>query len=184
MGLTIADSYYLKAKSAIWGFCGDWEEACEALNYALSYDETHCPSLCLLGEIYAKNLSRFSEAFACFDQVIAVDNSYVEVYPLYVKYLIWAEEQERAKKLIDFALTIKGVGRGSLLQLSSYIHETQGEYKTSLKQLKEAKKEAYNDNFFGYLEDEEERIKKKRKLNRMNGKKKKKVKKRNKKRKK
>lgn len=39
MGLTLADSYYLKAKAATGGFCSDWEEVCEALNYALSYDD-------------------------------------------------------------------------------------------------------------------------------------------------
>ena len=44
MGLTIADSYYLKAKGAIFGWFSDWNEACESLNYALSYDENHCPS--------------------------------------------------------------------------------------------------------------------------------------------
>ena len=122
------------------------------MNYALSYDEAHCPSLCLLGEIYAKNLNQFSEAFACFDQVIATNSSYIDVYPIYVKYLIWADEQKRAQKLIDFALNLKGVGRGSLLQLSSYISETQGAYKASLRFLKAAKKESYNDSFFAYIE--------------------------------
>ena len=136
-----------------------------------------------MGEIYAKNLHQFSEAFACFDQVIAINSSYLEVYPIYAKYLIWAEEQKKAKKLIDFALNLKGVGRGSLLQLSAYISETQGAYKASLRFLKAAKKESYNDSFFGYIEDEEQRVKKKRKLEKRK-RMKKIVKKKNKKRKK
>ena len=62
MALTLADNYYLKAKGA-YSAWADWEEVCESLGYALSYDDQHCASLCLLGEIYAKDLSKYSEAF-------------------------------------------------------------------------------------------------------------------------
>ena len=67
MGLTLADSYFLKAKGAANGFYTDWEEACEALNYALSYDENHKASLCLMGEIHAKHFSNYEKAFEYFD---------------------------------------------------------------------------------------------------------------------
>lgn len=88
MGLTLADSYYLKAKAAAGEFCNDWEEVCESLNYALSYDQNHCGSLCLLGEVYAKHLSMPDKAFECFDQVIAIDTNYDKVscrtyFPIY-----------------------------------------------------------------------------------------------------
>jgi|GEM_PF-2592074 len=43
MELTVAGNYYLKAKGATQGFCRDREEACESLNYALSYDQTNVP---------------------------------------------------------------------------------------------------------------------------------------------
>ena len=76
MGLTLADSYYLNAKAAIDEFCNDWEQVCESLNYALSYDENHCAPLCLLGEIYAKHLAMSGRAFECFDNVIAIDTNY------------------------------------------------------------------------------------------------------------
>ena len=56
MGLTIADTYFLKARGAACGIFSDWSEVCESLNYALSYDENHIASLCLLGEIYAEHL--------------------------------------------------------------------------------------------------------------------------------
>lgn len=164
MGLTLADTYYLKAKAATEGFCSDWEEVCEALNYALSYDENHCASLCLLGEIYAKHLGQFPEAFTCFDQVIATDNTYMEVYPLYANCLIWADDYKRAQKLIAFALTIKGADKALLLSIASYAEEIQGAYKRCLGLLKKAKKESYNDDFYRYMESEERRIKKKIKL--------------------
>ncbi|WP_243473259.1 tetratricopeptide repeat protein [Winogradskyella sp. MH6] len=161
MGLTIADSYYLKAKGAMSGWFSDWNEACETLNYALSYDENHCPSLCLLGKIYAEYMYDFDKAFDCYDKVISINPDFKEVYPAYIMYLIWADENERAEKLIDFAFKIKGVDVARLNWLSSYINETKGKYKKSLKDLKAAKKVIYNDYFFDFMLDEEKRIKKK-----------------------
>ena len=183
MGLTLADQYYLKAEGAVGNrFCTDWEEACEALNYALSYEEEHCPSLCLLGKIYAVHLQDYTEAFACFDKVIAINNQYTAVYPLYARYLIWANELERAKKLINFALSLKKADKGSLWQLKAYSREVEKEYKGALKALKTAKRHSYNDDFLYYLEQEERRIKKKQKMGK-EGKKGKKGRKRTKRRK-
>ncbi len=158
MGLTIADTYYLKAKAAS-GY--DWDEVCESLNYALSYDENHCAALCLLGEVYAGNLNRYAEAFACFDKVIAINSDYTAVYPVYTKYLIWADEIDRAAKLIAFAFSIKGIAKGSLFWLSAYAAETKQDYKAAIKQLKKAKKHAFNDDYFSFIEEEENRVKKK-----------------------
>ena len=164
MGLTLADSYYLKAEAATGGFCSDWEEACEALNYALSYDENHCASLCLLGEVYAKHLSMPDKAFECFDKVIAIDANYEDVYPMYAKYLIWFNKINRAKKLVVFSQTIETISKAQMFWLSSYIEEVLGNYKTCLKHLKEAKKHCYNDHYFDFMIDEQKRIEKKMKL--------------------
>lgn len=169
MGLTIADKYYLKAQEAA---DYDWGEVCESLNYALSYDENHCASLCLLGRVYAANLNQYPEAFECFDKVIAINSNYMDVYPVYAKYLIWADEIERANKLIAFALTIKGISKGCLFWLSAYAAETKKEYKIALKHLKKAKKHSFNDDYFSFIENEENRIKKKLKLDKSNLKKK------------
>tara|TARA_R110000868_G_scaffold411677_1_gene707380 strand:- start:2208 stop:2756 length:549 start_codon:yes stop_codon:yes gene_type:complete len=170
MALTIADTYYLKAKSAA-GY--DWDEVCESLNYALSYDENHCAALCLLGKIYAGNLNQYSEAFDCFDKVIAINNTYIDVYPIYAKYLILADEIEKATKLIEFAFTIKGISKGSLFWLSAYAAEIKENYKAGLIHLEKAKKHAFNDDYYSFIEDEENRIKKKLKLNKSKVKKKK-----------
>lgn len=165
MGLTLADSYYLKAKVAMDDGCGDWEEACEALNYALSYNEEHCASLCLLGNIYAKHLSMFDKAFACFDKVIGIDTNYEDVYPIYIKYLIWNNKIDRAKKLIDFSKGIETICKAEMYWLSAYIEEVLKNYKICLKYLKKAKRHCYNDSYFNFLIDEQKRIEKKMRLN-------------------
>ncbi len=161
MELTIADTYYLKAKEAMNGPCVDWIDVCESLNYALSYNENYCAVLCMLGEVYAKNLNQYAKAFDCFDRVIAISTDYLEVYPMYATYLIWADEIERAFKLINFGFTIKGIDKASLYCVSAFALETTENYKLSLKHLSEAKKNTYvNDEIF-FIEAEESRIKRK-----------------------
>ena len=161
MGLTIADTYYLKAKAATSGYCSDWEEVCESLNYALSYDEHHCASLCLLGEIYADQLLAPEKAFECFDKIMTIDTHYVAVYYAYIKYLIWYKQTERAKKLVTFALTITTIDKAQIYWLSSYVKETLDDFNGALKDLKKAKKYIYNDHYMDFINDEEKRIKKK-----------------------
>lgn len=161
MGLNIADQYYLKAKGAMAGFCSDWDEASESLSYALSYNENHCPSLCLLGKIQAEYLGDYASAFENFDKCIASDIHYVEVYPIYARLLVWADEYERAQQLIDFAKKIKSVSLAQLQWCESYINEIAENYKKSLKCLKAAKTNTYNDDYMYFLENEEIRIEKK-----------------------
>ncbi|NQX84829.1 MAG: hypothetical protein HRT67_02810 [Flavobacteriaceae bacterium] len=173
MGLTIADNYYLKAKGAMSGWCSDWEEVCEALNYALSYDENHCASLCLLGEIYDKHLSMPEKAFECFDKVIAIDTYYKEVYVVYITALIQNNQLDRATKLIAFAINIQHIVKAEIYRLSSCIEEIKGNYNICIRSLKKAKKHCYNDDDFYFLIEEEKRIKKKKALDKPKKKKKK-----------
>ena len=158
MALNIADQYYLKAKGAMAGFCSDWEEACEAIGYAISYDENHCPSLCLLGKIQAQYLNDYEAAFESFDKCIAANMNYTNVYPQYIKFLIWADELPRAKQLLEFAQTIKGVDFAELYCNEAYLHEVEGNYKQSMKCLKKAKTHTYNDDYTYFIENEERRI--------------------------
>ena len=164
MGLTLADSYFLKAKGAANGFYTDWEEACEALNYALSYDENHKASLCLMGEIHAKHFSNYEKAFEYFDKVIALDIMHLEVYYTYAKYLIWANKVKKAQKLLSFAFTLEGIDKGELYWLLAYSLETTGNYKIALKVLKKAQLENYNEDFGNFLKNEIKRIKQKIKM--------------------
>lgn len=158
MSLQIADEYYLKAKDAV---SYDWEEACESINYAISYDEAHCPSITLLGVIYAKYLHNLEEAFTFFDKVIETDANYIEVYPEYIKALIWADELEKAQKIIDFSLKIKAIDKAMILWNQAIIHEKKEVYKEGIKYIKEAKKVVYNDGFRSFLDNEKTRLKNK-----------------------
>ena len=58
MNITQADKYFLKALDS---FDYDEGEMVEALNYALSYDEEHAPSLCLAGRLHMEKMKNFKE---------------------------------------------------------------------------------------------------------------------------
>jgi len=165
MGLSVADTYYLKAKGALNGPYGeDWEQAVEALNYALSYDSDHVASLCFLGDIYASYFQNFEKAFSCFDRVIGINSQHLEVYPMYIKYATWADQTDRALKLLAFAKDLKGANRSELFWLKATILESQRKYNKALKTLEKARYETCSDSFFYFLEDETKRIKKKQRL--------------------
>lgn len=117
-----------------------------------------------MGSIHGEQLNDPEKAFECFDKIIGIKPEYVTIYPKYIKYLIWNDEIAKAKKLIQFALTIKAVDKAEIYWLQSYISETKKEYKKALKFLRKAKKEIYNDHYYSFMENEISRIKKKSKL--------------------
>ena len=74
MGTTLADEYFLKAWSN-YPFCA--EDALEPLNYALSFDEEHAPSLCLMGRLQMEILKNFKTAKHYFECALLADSDYV-----------------------------------------------------------------------------------------------------------
>ena len=162
MGLTTADKYYLKAKSASQGFGCDWEEVCDALHYALSYDEHHPAALCLLGSIYAEQFSDYENAFTCFDTIISNTPEYLEVYYQYSRTLVWANEIERSQRLIAFALKQKTIDKAQLYTTLSQGLEMNKSYALALQFLKQAQTHCYNEYYQSFIEDEIQRVKKKK----------------------
>jgi len=153
---TLANNYLLKAIDA---YPYELAEASEALNYALSYDEKNTNALCLMGRIYAEQLNDFEKAKACYTQALAENINAVCIYPHYINVLLWNEDHEEAKKLIDFALTVKGSDKGVLYLKKAILSEQSMEYKKALKFLKKAKNHTYNTNYMEYLNEQEDRIK-------------------------
>ncbi len=162
MGLSKADNYYLKAKSAINdNWCSDWEEASEAINYALSYEPNHIPSLVLMGEIQGNFLKDYELAFAYFERAMVENPRYAGTYPSYISFLIKIEAFEKAKKLIEFAGTLKESEKTVLLVLEATILERKQQYKEAIKQLKKAKQHSYSEDSMTDVEASIKRIQKK-----------------------
>lgn len=115
------------------------EETIESLDYAFSYDAKNTMVLCLYGRIQAEQLMNYEEAKSYFQEALAINIHALEVYPYYLQTLILNEDYEEAQKLIDFALTIKGINKSDIYVKKAILLEAQHEFKKALKEIKNAK---------------------------------------------
>ncbi|MWB94249.1 hypothetical protein GON26_07730 [Flavobacterium sp. GA093] len=115
------------------------EETIESLDYAFSYDSKNTMVLCLYGRIQAEQLWNYEEAKNYFQQALGENINALEVYSYYIQTLILNEDYEEAEKLIDFALTLKGINRADILLKKAILFEVQLEFKKALKEIKKAK---------------------------------------------
>lgn len=135
------------------------EGTIESLDYALSYDDKNTMALCLYGRIHAEQLQDYEGAKNYFQQAISIDIHALEVYPHYIETLILNEDFEEAQKLIDFALTIRGVKKVEIkLKLVSLL-ERQLQFKKAAKLLKKVKLELISSDYNHQIEEAEKRLK-------------------------
>lgn len=137
------------------------EETIESLDYAFSYDAKNTMVLCLYGRIQAEQLLNYEEAKNYFQEALAINIHALEVYPFYLQTLILNEDFEEAEKLIDFALTIKGINRAEILVKKAILLEVQIELKKALKEIKKAKLHSINYASDSEINEAEKRIKSK-----------------------
>ncbi len=156
----IQNKYYFQALD---NFPYNLEETIEALNYALSY-EKDADCLCLMGRLYSEILNDYETGKEYFEEAIQTNINSVNLYRYYIDCLLRNEDYEEAEKLIDFALTIKGIDKAVIFDKKSFLFEYLGKYKKALKEIENARKYTYNDNFMGYLDNRQKLIRRKRKL--------------------
>ena len=139
------------------------EETTEALDYALSYDAKNVMALCLYGRVQTEQLQDYEAAKAYFQEALAIDIAAVAVYPYYIDTLLLNEDYAEATKLIDFALTLKGINKHEVLLKKVHLLERVQEVKAALKVLKEVKLSSFGDNTYT-IEEAEKRLKAKKEL--------------------
>lgn len=137
------------------------EETIESLDYALSYDDKNTMALCLYGQILSDHLFKYDEAKEYFQQALLININAVEIYPSYIHTLIMNEDYEEAVRLIDFALTIKGINKVEILLKKVMFLESQKEFKKALKIVKQARLETLSSSYDYEIEETEKRLNKK-----------------------
>ena len=162
MNTNLLNNYVLKAIDA---YPYELEETVENLNYALSYESENVYALYLMGRLQAEQFGDYQKAKQYYAQALANKMDFLKVYKHYILVLIWNEDFEEAQKLIDFAFTVKGLGKSQVWVLQGQLFETQQAYKKSLKALKTAKQFAYNNDYTSFINSEIDRIKDKVKSN-------------------
>ena len=137
------------------------EETIESLDYAFSYDAKNTMILCLYGRIQAEQLWNYEEAKNYFQEALAINIHALEVYPYYLQTLILNEDYEEAQKLIDFALTIKGINKSEIYIKKAILFEAQLRFKDALTAIKNAKLYTLQFAFESDIMEVEKRIKSK-----------------------
>lgn len=135
------------------------EGTIESLDYAFSYDDKNTMVLCLYGRIQAEQLMNYEEAKSYFQQALAINIHALEVYPYYLKTLILNEDYEEAEKLIDFALTVKGINKSEIYIKKAILLEIQHKFKDALKEIKQAKLHSIQHDYDSGISEVEKRIK-------------------------
>ena len=139
------------------------EETVESLDYALSYDAKNTTALCLYARIEAEQLQNYEAAKSYFQEALAITIDAVAVYPYYLETLLLNEDYEEASKLIDFALTIKGINKKAILMKKVQLLERQQEIKAALQLMKEVKLFSFDSETYE-VEQLETRLKAKKEL--------------------
>ena len=137
------------------------EETIESLDYALSYDDKNTMALCLYGQVFSDQLLKYEEAKEYFQKALSINIYALEVYPFYIHTLILNEDYEEAVKLIDFALTIRGINKIEILLKKVMLLESQQEFKKALKVIKKVKLITTNTSYYYTIEETEKRLNKK-----------------------
>tara|TARA_R100000988_G_C3977354_1_gene154923 strand:+ start:354 stop:929 length:576 start_codon:yes stop_codon:yes gene_type:complete len=151
--------YLFKALDA---YPWELEKAVEALQYALSYEPDNVAALCLMAKVHAEQLNDCETAKSYFERAITSDITAIQIYPDYTRTLLQNHDFAKAQKLIDFAVTVKGINRGTLQLLQGQLFEMLQEFEKSEEALKEARNLGFNSDFIEFVESELERVTKKR----------------------
>ncbi|CAM3849786.1 lipopolysaccharide assembly protein LapB [Flavobacterium cucumis] len=139
------------------------EETIESLDYAMSYDSKNTTALCLYGRIQTEQLQNYEEAKRYFQEVLAINMDAVAVYPYYIETLLLNEDYEEASKLIDFALTVKGINRMVILLKKVQLLERQATIKAALKLIDEVKWNTFTNETYE-IDEVEKRLRAKKEL--------------------
>ncbi|WP_407556431.1 tetratricopeptide repeat protein [Winogradskyella sp. 4-2091] len=160
MDTNLLNNYVLKAIDA---YPYELEETVENLNYALSYEADNAYALYLMGRLQAEQFGDYEKAKQYYAEALANKLDFHKVYSKYILVLMWNEDYQEAQKLIDFALTVKGLNKGEVYLFQGQLYEILQKYKKALKALKLAKKHVYNNSFTSFIDSEIKRIKNKMK---------------------
>jgi hypothetical protein len=115
--------------------------------------------------VYAEQLQDYVTAKAYFQDALAADMRAVFVYPYFIQLLIDFDEDVEAEKLIDFALTVKGIDKPLILSKLIILKEKLGQFKEAKRDIAKLKSIVLNDDYQVFMDKTEARIKVKKKQN-------------------
>ena len=149
---------------AIEAYPYDLTQTLEALNYALSIDPDNAHALSLMAQLCHEQLDDYEQAKDYYEAALASRLDLPKVYPKFIFLLLQSAELDEAQRVIDFALTVKGIDRASIMAAQGQLFEQREQFENAEEALQKAKFYAYNAHFLEYVDGELNRIKLKKKI--------------------
>lgn len=161
MSLSIADQYYAKALDE---YPFNLEEFVESLNYALSYDSEHVGANSLMARFYHEKMKDYDKAAFHYQAALASDPVNSRIYLDFALLRITSQEIEKADKLLQYALGLKGVEMAVWFRLRGLYFEALKQYKQAKKYYRKAVFESMETEYIDFLKSEISRVQTKLKL--------------------
>ncbi|AUP79096.1 tetratricopeptide repeat protein [Flavivirga eckloniae] len=158
------NTYNIYLFKALEAYPYELAKAVEALNYVLSYEPNNLKALCLMAKVQSEKLGDYEAAKTYYENALAINIENPDIYPDYIRLLVNNHDSEEAQKLIDFAITVKGVDKAGIKLTQGYLYESLGEFENAKEALQEAKMFALNNDFTYYVDEEIKRVDEKRKI--------------------
>ena len=155
------NTYLFKAMDA---YPYEIENAIEALNYALTYEPESVKALCLMARVQSEQLGNNKLAKEYYEKALSINLENPDIYSDYIRLLVNDHDHEEAQKLIDFAITVKGIDKAGIQLAQAYLHEAISEFEKAEEALLEAKILGLNNEFIYYVDKVISRVSKKRKI--------------------
>ncbi|MEO9531791.1 MAG: hypothetical protein ABJG68_13505 [Crocinitomicaceae bacterium] len=130
MSTALANDYYLKALDY---YPYNLQEFLENINYAMSYDEDHADSHCLMARFYMEQLCKFNDANYHFQKALTIDPHHLLTYYSYIIFCIKTKDIDRGLNLIERVRKIKGVVESTMFHREALLFETKEDFKKSKK---------------------------------------------------
>lgn len=141
----------------------DLEQCIEKLQHAINGPKEHAGIQYLLGRVHAEQSGDYTQAKFHYQMALSIDHNYVHTYPVYIDLLIQLSEYDEALRVLEIGLVIPGSDISYLHYLKGILYEKYEMYCTAKECYKTAKNCALNSTFFGSMDAQMDRVKKKKK---------------------
>ncbi len=158
--MTLSEKYLIEALD---NYPYNLPQVLESLNYSLSYDSENAMALGLMGQFYSEQFLQYEKAKEYFAQALAIDLHCVKIYPNYIDTLIYNQDYNEALKLIEFAMTIKGIDKGLIWYKKAILFEYTEKFKKATQCLEKSRQYSLNSSFNQDIDSSLERINEKTK---------------------
>ena len=158
MGITIADTYYIKALD---NYPYNLEEMLENVNYALSYDNEHPEANTLMARFYTNEVPKYDLAKEYAQRALSSDPNCIEAFKALAVVLMYSGELQELKKVVGYVSTLREANKYYFEGLLAQTYEAKGKLSKAKKILKNATHLCVYDDTLESLQNQLSRVKKK-----------------------